>query len=212
MEPKDWIAIASISATVLIFIITLLSNWKREQRQQERDDRTRKEQQNREDELRRQHQEREDKLRKRERVNVPHIEIDIECNIYGPEINEYICEILLKVRNKGLVRQIFRNIRLRAKGIEKGEQLTYWKNHEPRLEFPVDLVDDVSIIPENVGGYFVERGVEVLFTYVTKIPISLNYILIHAMFEYSENSKHTTERVFEVRINNETKKKLTNPT
>ena len=48
MEPKDWIAIASTSATVLIFAVTLLANWTRERGQQDRDDQLRREQQERE--------------------------------------------------------------------------------------------------------------------------------------------------------------------
>ena len=201
MEPKDWIAIVSVSATVLISVVTIISNWRREKHQQEREDKLRREHQEREDKLRREQQRREERLRETERVHEPHIEISVDCNFYGPEGDEYLLEVLLTVQNKGLVEQVFRNIQVRIRGIEADKPLSYWRGRKPRLEFPIELVDDVQIIPERYSGYYVERGIEVVFPFVTKIPTLIKYILVHSLFEYENSTIHTTERVFQVKVN-----------
>ena len=106
MEPKDWITIFSVSATVIISIVTIILNRRREKdqrqwdyklkkEQEEREDKLRKEQQKREDELLRRDRQRDERLRRIERVHTPHIEFNIECNSYGPESDEYILEVLL---------------------------------------------------------------------------------------------------------------------
>ncbi len=83
---------------------------------------------------------------------------------------------------------------------EERKKRTYWQGNEPRLAFPVKLVDNVSILPKDYNFFFVEPGVEQAFTYVTKIPASTKYILAHAEFEYDQFTPHTTERVFPVKV------------
>jgi hypothetical protein len=58
---------------------------------------------------------------------------------------------------------------LRVRGIEVGHNLSEWRDHEPRLEFPKSLVDNVQIIPNTLNFFFIEPGVEQIFTYVMGI-------------------------------------------
>lgn len=198
MEAKDWVALTGIIATATMAIVTLLVNRRRERLQQERDDRMRKEQQAREDSLLDEQRKREAERQKKERTYIPQIEFSIDCNFYGPEQDSYLVEVLLTAHNKGRVKQEFRDIILRIRGIEKGQPLDYWEGRKPRLYFPEKLVGDVPVVPEGVDHFYAEPGEKQVFTYVTKIPASINYILAYATYSYNEGS-HDTERVFPVR-------------
>ena len=199
MQPENWIALAGIVATTAISIVVLLINRRREKQQQERDDRLRKDQQEREDKLRKEQQERETEEEMRRRTYSPHIEFEIECNFYGPEIDCFIAEFQIIVHNKGIIQQKFRDIRLRVRGIDSEQPISFWPGNEPRLNFPTKIVDNTSILPKDFNFFFVEPGIEQTFTFVTKIPLSVKYILAHAEFEYDKFTPHTTERTFIVK-------------
>jgi len=201
MNPENWIALAGILATTIVAVVTLVINRQREKQQQERDDRLRKEQQEREDKLRREQQEHEAEEEAKRRTYNPHIEFEIRCNFHGPQEGSLIAEVLLTARNKGLIQQKFKDIRLRVRGIEADQALSFWAGNEPRLNFPLKIVSDASLLPENYNFFFVEPGIEQTFTYVTKVPLSVRYILVHAEFEYDAFTPHTAERVFTVKTN-----------
>jgi hypothetical protein len=174
---KDWIALAGILITLTIALVNLLLTQRREK-----------------DERRR-----EAERQKRERTYVPQLEFSINCNFYGPEEDSYLVEVLLTVHNKGRVQQKFRNLILRIRGIRQDQPLTYWEERKPRLYFPEELVRNESVIPAGVEYFFAEPGEEHVFTYVTKIPSSVKYILAYATFSYGHESSHDAERVFPVR-------------
>jgi hypothetical protein len=119
MVDETWVALLGIIATLTIAIVSL---WHSDKKQKEQ-------------------QEREDGIRAQYRENASRIEFAIECNVYGPEKGDYLTEFLLIIRNKGNIRHEFRRIILRVRGIESEETLNYWENYEPRLDFPVTILD-----------------------------------------------------------------------
>lgn len=178
MEIKDWITLIGILTTLIISGVTLIINFRRE-----KVERGKKAQEDLE-----------------KRVYTPHIEFEINANFYGPEAGAYIAEFLFVARNKGNVQQKFNDIRIRVRGIDDGQGFQFWEGNEPRLNFPRRLVKQKSILPDDYSFFFVEPGIEQVFTYITKIPINTKYLLVHAEFEYDKYTPHTTERVFEVKV------------
>jgi hypothetical protein len=143
MEDKDWIAIAAILATAIVALISLFINLR--YNRQSNNDRVA----------------REDLIRAQERKTVPHIEFSIECNVYGPEKGNYLAEFLLIACNRGDIQHKFKKIVLRVRGIESEKPLCYWNGHEPRLNFPVSILDYVYLfswdkIPEIDNGRLME--------------------------------------------------------
>ena len=135
---------------------------------------------------------------RRERTHTPHIEFDISCNFFGPEQRFYLAEFILSADNRGYVVHRFKSIKLRVRGIEAGQAFEYWPNHEPRLQFPLKLIDDQEVIySEKYGHIFVEPGVNQKITFVTKIPQSCKYIDARAEFTYESHRSrsHSIERV-----------------
>ncbi|HVE55999.1 MAG TPA: hypothetical protein VNB22_04170 [Pyrinomonadaceae bacterium] len=177
METKDWITLVSVSTTLIIFLVTYFTNQRKDKLLQKR----------------------EDELREKERTHKPQIEFNINCNFYGPVNKSVLVEVLLIVRNKGRVQQKFNKIILRLRGIKKNAELIYWEKREPRLNFPEELIKDSPVIPEGVNYFFVEPGEEQIFTYVTKIPSDIQFVLAYSSFWYDKTTTHDTERVFQVK-------------
>jgi len=192
MTPANWIALAAIAATVVVAAVTQHFSWKLRQR----DDEQFEKRQRRDDEVREQAQQREDQLRYRHREDKPHIEFAIDCRVHGETLQDYLVEFILTAQNRGLFDWRFKAIVLRVRGIERGHPLSFWPGNEPRLRFPITVMDDAAVIPRNLNFIFVEPGVKQIITYVTKIPSRVDYILAHVSFEYDEHTPHSTEKVF----------------
>jgi hypothetical protein len=198
MEPTDWIAMAGLVTTTAVAGASLIYASLTQRAQQAREDKLRETQQAREDALRVAQQAREDALSWRRREDEPHIELSVDCQVHGPDGDAYLIELLFTARNRGLVRQQFNSILLRIRGIERHQPLSYWQGYEPRLEFPVRLVDGAEIIPPGYNFLFAEPGVTQTISYVSKIPASMKYILVHVEFQYNIFTPHTAERVFQL--------------
>lgn len=185
MDAKDWVTLVGVFSTAALAVLALVQNSYRERSQRERDDRLRQEQ-----------QEWEERLRQKERRHKPRVEFSLDCTAYGPEGDDYAVEVTLTVENKGRIQQRLTRLGLRLRGIPAGQGLSLWEGHGRRLNFPVVLVDEEQLVPEDVVYYFVEPGIRQTFSYVTKVPRSVKYLLAHSRFDYGGSSYHTVERVF----------------
>jgi hypothetical protein len=85
---------------------------------------------------------------------------------------------------------------LRIRGIAAGSALRQWKGNEPRLEFPVAIIDQAEVVPKTYNYIFVEPGVRHTVAFVTTISATIRYVLVHAEFQYAEYTPNVTERVF----------------
>ena len=134
-----------------------------------------------------------------ERTHSPHIELNIACNLFGPQDGEYLSEFLLTAHNKGAVRQEFKNIILRVRGIKKDCSLEYWNKYKPRVKFSEKIFSAEVIHKEKYNYIFVEPNVCQEITYVTKIPSDIKFILCRVEFKYDLHTPHSIERVFELK-------------
>ena len=133
-----------------------------------------------------------------ERTHVPRVDFNLDCRFYGPQNNEFIAEFLLSINNKGLVIHRFHDVLLRVRGIEEGQDLAFLKDNEPRLAFPVLLVNDNVIYKRKHSRIFVEPGINQTLTYVSKISSSVRFIVARVEFRYDQSRTYSVERVFEL--------------
>ena len=181
MEPKDWIALAGVGATVIIAAGSLIASSLAQRNQQRHNDAMHEAQLKREDRMRGLYQ---------------NVEFQVDCRVHGRQDEDQLVEFLLSVHNQGLVQYRFTSMLLRVRGIERNRPFTYWEEDKPRLEFPVKIVDSVEVKPRNLNYVFVDPGVRQVINYVTKISVRIEYILAHAEFHYDRYTPHSSERVF----------------
>jgi len=138
-----------------------------------------------------------------ERSHTPHIELDLDCNLLGPEGDHYIAEVIIVVNNKGLVRQDFESMTLRVRGIAEGDELEFYT--ESRLQASHKLLDAQLIKKTEADFLFVEPGVKHLITYATKLPThspetgkKIRYFFVRTKFYYDPKNPHSIERVYSI--------------
>jgi len=191
MNPANWVALTGIIATAGVAIFSVLWNTQIQKR-------LRNEQFVREDKLRKDYESKEEERKRIERVHSPQIEFDLSARFFGPVNEEYLLEIRLNLTNCGLVQQKLWDPKLRILGITKGVSMTFRAQDQYRLEFPKKILPLSDVLPGNYNYFFVEPGVHQDASYVTKVPSSVCYILVHGVFHYDPTTPHTAERVFEV--------------
>jgi hypothetical protein len=126
------------------------------------------------------------------------IEFSIDCIFFGPQQDQYLTQFRLHAVNKGLVVHRFPNIELRVRGIKTSEEISFWLDRWPRVEFPHKIMQ-AEIVHEKYSYIFVEPGVEQVISYVTKIPAEYHFIIARAEFRYDRRNPHSAENVFEVK-------------
>lgn len=133
----------------------------------------------------------------------PRIEFDVKCKFFGPQQNAYLSSFDVTAYNKGNVEHNFEEIRLKIRGIKTDEALTEFKEHAPRVEFPVEIVKGINIVPSKYKYFFVRPGVNQTFNFTTHVGANIRFILVRATFKYrSSNEVHSIEKTFEVKEDN----------
>lgn len=142
-----------------------------------------------------------------ERSHSPHIELEIDCNLHGPEGDYYIAEVIVVVNNKGLVRQNFHSMTLKIRAITENSELCLKSIYgEERLEAPEKLLEVELIRKTQTEDFlFVEPGVRHLITYSTRLPVTIGedrrrikYLLLRSKFYYALNTPHSVERLYSI--------------
>lgn len=138
---------------------------------------------------------------------VPRAEFDLECKLFGPENGEYAAEIRIIVYNKSKALRSFSGILVRVRGINSGSLLELGaRGDQFRLSFPVKIAEqslmyNTSERPAD-NTYTVEPGVRQIFTFPTKIPVEIKYILVFVRLtsppERGSALDFTEERMFPV--------------
>jgi hypothetical protein len=135
---------------------------------------------------------------RREDTHSPKVSFDIEATFFPVEGADSLAEFLMVINNKGLVNHKFKKIRLRVRGLSRGEAVKPWKDTQ-RVEFPHKLIDDADVLyTDKYGSIFVEGGITQKLTFVATIPADTRFVLAWAEFQYLSGLTHSAERVFEV--------------
>ena len=114
-----------------------------------------------------------------ERTHQPRMEFDIDCSFLRPQLGNYAFQVVVKAKNRGLIRHEFRQLNLRIRGLLKGAELRPWAGHEPRLEFPVVTAKGDRLYPPKYDFIFVEPGVEQVMTYATPVSAGTSQPVTH---------------------------------
>jgi hypothetical protein len=126
----------------------------------------------------------------REGAHKQRIEFDIDCVDLGIRNSERIIEIGVLAENKGNIEHRFDGIRVGLRGIDENSTLEEMKNNNPRLFFPIDLLERLnskraSLISKEVPYYFVRPKVKQRFPLVVRIPANVTHIRARATFQYT---------------------------
>ena len=84
---------------------------------------------------------------RRENPLYPRIEFNLDCKFFTPQHNSCLTAITISANNKGNIEHKFSEIRIRIRGIKNNEPLKEFKEYPPMVEFPVEVMKGVNIVP-----------------------------------------------------------------
>lgn len=141
-----------------------------------------------------------------ERKHSARIQFELDGKVFGPQKGIFIAELTVVLHNKGLIRNVVNDLHLNVRGIEDGADIELFKNGKQQgnidklIKFPIRIIDtDILQKRNEKDGFFVEPGVIQKFTYVASIPDNIRFVLVRSGFKYHEKSKHSVQKVFELK-------------
>lgn len=203
----------AIAATIPILILYfghLLDKRKREEEEAKQKELLEKEEA-RQKELKAEKEAKLAEQNKIERIHADRIQFELAAHYFGPQNGHYIVEIIMVLTNKGLVRKKLEDLLLTIKGIEAKTNIELFLN----LKYPINIADfpkplvKTNVLEKKVKEvdkeeykkkeWFIEPGIVQRFSYVSRIPDSIRFILVRSNFKYHETSTHSAQKVFELK-------------
>ncbi len=142
--------------------------------------------------------------RSEHRLNTPHIELNLECEVLGTRAGKHLVTFSVAARNTGQVLHKFNQIVLRVRGIRDepfecgavDDQIDVAPYDVYRAKFPYPLLK-TNLVPTPTWNFvFVEPGVTQRLPLTTPISAEFTYLLVHVMFAYEAYTPHTAQAVF----------------
>ncbi|NVK20896.1 MAG: hypothetical protein HWD86_00100 [Kangiellaceae bacterium] len=128
------------------------------------------------------------KWKKREE-HFPRINFKIDANIIGKKDNEYIVEVISTLENKGLVPLKISHFICNIRGLKESDKLLLGNSKiRGQVNFK-HLIVEGPFFPDTWDYSFVYPGVTTKYSYITKIPESMKFILIKGRFHYYKNGE-----------------------
>lgn len=150
----------------------------------------------------------------RQRENRPLIVFSADIEFHALKDDYWIVELIAYIENKGKVQHRVSKFDFILEGLSMQNKVELNKIHRGQVDFPLALVKN-SFLPgnkNNEGGnsiksvdkfragkpidyFFIEPGLKNKYSYIARIPLSTEVVLMHTWFEYefSKNSGHTAE-------------------
>jgi hypothetical protein len=139
----------------------------------------------------------------RRRENVPHIELELDCEFHGVRGDKRLTTFLVSAANVGLIDHKFSSIMLVVRAI-KDELFSYddadklrFDQQSRRASFP-DKVVERDLVPKQWNFVFVEPGVTQQLSLTTLIPSECTYLQVRVAFDYKARWPHAEQAVFAV--------------
>jgi len=149
----------------------------------------------------------------RQRENRPLIVFSADIQFHAIKDDYWIAELIAYIENKGKVQHRVSKFNFILEGLSKQNKVELNKIHRGQVDFPLVLVKN-SFLPGNknerssseksednfragmsIDYFFIEPGLKNKYSYIARIPLSTEVVLMHTWFEYefSKNSGHTAE-------------------
>jgi hypothetical protein len=136
----------------------------------------------------------------RRREDVPHIEFSVDVNFVGVQDDQWLVEILALLDNKGQVRHSISDFTFDLRCVSSDEALRHGgEGINYQLEIPHKLKEG-SWMPRGWAYTFIEPGLRTRYSFISTVPVSASFVLVHGRFSYSKEDFHTADRLVKVPV------------
>lgn len=124
----------------------------------------------------------------------PHIETSADINFIGEHGDSYIVELIAYIENKGSVQHLMTELSFDLFGLKLDDPLTPAQEFGNQIRFPHKLADG-AFLPRRSKEFFIDPGVKAKYSYVSKVPKDMAFVILHYWFPYGDERgySHTAE-------------------
>ncbi len=132
----------------------------------------------------------------------PKINFTTDINVIGKQDNFYIIELIAVIENIGKAQHKMSNFGFDLNAMLEDDKVQTKEKWGGQIDFPHQLITG-SYLPPNYEYFFIDSGTVAKYSYLTKVPSSTTYLILHSRFVYSnrKNQAHTAEKTIKLNKN-----------
>ena len=124
----------------------------------------------------------------RQRENQPSIDFSAAVNFIGQQGDWLVVELTAEVTNHGKVQHRLERFELDLNGILPSDPLEPREEWGNQVHFP-HLLAKGSFLPDGTQYFFIDPGAKARYSYVTRVPSTMAFVILHTWFEYPNNRR-----------------------
>jgi hypothetical protein len=135
----------------------------------------------------------------RQQERYPNIEFSSDIQFIGTQAGFWIAELIATVENRGKAQHRMTDFRFDLNSIQANSEISTDDRWGGQVNFPVEVATG-SFLPKQFDFFFVDPGVKAKYSYITRIPVTASFALLHCRFRYGDarGYSHTAERTIAV--------------
>ncbi len=124
----------------------------------------------------------------RQRENSALIDFSVDIKFISKKNNWWVVEVLAYIENRGKVQHRIKEFTFDLSSLDVENSVETSSRYNNQVYFPNDVAEG-SFLPNNCSFFFIEPGLKNKYTYVARIPLTADLLILHSSFKYL-NSKH----------------------
>jgi hypothetical protein len=134
----------------------------------------------------------------RQRENYPFIDFTVDMAFHKKIGKWWIVELIAFIENKGKVQHKLEIFKFDLFSLNESDEITTSEDIGGQVYFPNKLAES-SFLPKESKYFFIEPGSKNKYSYVTRIPVNAEIVILHSWFNYLDGKHwHTAEATFKV--------------
>ncbi|MFB2121234.1 hypothetical protein [Parapedobacter sp. 2B3] len=129
----------------------------------------------------------------------PNLNFSAGINVIGKQNDFYIVELIAIVENRGKSQHKMEELKLDLDAVFVNDGVETSEEWGGQINFPNHLLT-ASYLPAGRGHFFVDPGTEAKYSYIFKVPIETNFLMLHSRFNYigRKRSEHAAEKTIKI--------------
>jgi hypothetical protein len=130
----------------------------------------------------------------RQQERYPNIEFSADVHFIGLQSGFWIAELCATIENKGKALHRMEEFHFDLNAIEREASITTSARWGNQVDFPVPVAKG-SFLPTESTFFFIDPGLKAKYSYVTRIPDTATFAILHCRFTYADRRKlsHSAE-------------------
>jgi hypothetical protein len=129
----------------------------------------------------------------RQRENYPLIDFTVDIVFHKRIGNWWVVELIAFIDNKGKVQHKIKDFDFDLSALTGSDQVTTSEDFGGQVYFP-HLIAKGSFLPKRFKYFFMEPGLKNKYSYIARIPVEAEVVILHSWFNYLDGKhSHTAE-------------------